>query len=115
MHLWQLELVDRIDCSCMLPIGPLCSCPHLEDVQDLKRHQVRYGQILCLVHVEYCFLCTSRSCERCIFSREGHIFCYEVFFGMYLTLALEVYNMLFIDILGFTAVDTNIRNTEEAV
>ena len=47
----------------------------------------------------------SVSCERYIFSREGHILCHEVFFRMNLPLALEVYNRLFIDSLGFNTVD----------
>ena len=42
-----------------------------------------------------------------LFSREGRIFCqcHEVFFRMYLSLVLEVYNRLFIDSLGFMVVD----------
>ena len=36
---------------------------------------------------------------------KGHIFCHEVFFRMYLPLALEVYNRLSIDNLGFMAED----------
>ena len=48
-------------------------------------------------------LSTSGSCQRCVVLREGHIFCHEVFFRMYLPLALEMYNRLFI--LGFMAVD----------
>ena len=40
------------------------------------------------------FLSTSGSCQRCAFSWEGHIFCHEVYFRMYLPLALEVYNLL---------------------
>ena len=38
-------------------------------------------------------------------SPEGDIFFYEVFVRMYLPLALEVYNKLIIDILGFMGVD----------
>ena len=50
---------------------------------------------------------TSGSCERCVFSWEGRskVFSNEVFFRMYLPLALEVYNRLFIDSLGFMAVE----------
>ena len=33
------------------------------------------------------------------------MFCHEVFFRVYLALALDVYNRLFIDCLGFIAVD----------
>ena len=36
---------------------------------------------------------------------KGHTFCNEVFFRMYFPLALEVYNRLFIESLGFMAVD----------
>ena len=39
------------------------------------------------------------------FSREGCIICNEVFIRMYLPLALEVYNRLFIDSLDFMVVD----------
>ena len=28
-------------------------------------------------------LCTTRSCEQCIFSREGSIVCYVVFFNIF--------------------------------
>ena len=38
-------------------------------------------------------------------SLEGRIVCHAVFFRMYLPLALEVYNRLFINSLGFMVVD----------
>ena len=41
-----------------------------------------------------------------IFTGGTYTFCHEVFFRMYLPLALEVYNMLFVDSLkGFMAVN----------
>ena len=49
-------------------------------------------------------LSTSRGSKRCAFSKEGRTFYHEVFFRMYVPLALEVYNRLFIDNLGFMAV-----------
>ena len=59
------------------------------------------------VHTAECtlVLSTPGSCQRCVFSWKGRIFYYEVFSRMYLPLALEVYNGLFIDMLGFMALD----------
>ena len=54
---------------------------------------------------KYTIISTSGGCERYVFSREGRIFCHEVFFRMYLPLALEVHNRLIIDSLGFMVVD----------
>ena len=50
-------------------------------------------------------LFTSRSCHRCVFSREGRVLCHEVFFRMYLPLALEVKNTLFIESLCLMVID----------
>ena len=66
----------------------------------------------CILHAHchiYCpgvhgTLSTSGSRQRCVFSREGRIFGHEVFFRMYLPLALQVYTRLFIDSLGFIVV-----------
>ena len=49
-------------------------------------------------------LSISGGCQRYVFSREGHIFCHEVFFRMYLPLASDVHNKLFIDMLSFIVV-----------
>ena len=43
--------------------------------------------------------------KRCIFSRQGHIYFYEDLF-LYLRQVLEVYNILLIDTLACTTVDT---------
>ena len=43
------------------------------------------------------YLSISGSCQRYIFQWEGHIFCHEVFFRVYLPLDLEVYYRTFID------------------
>ena len=50
-------------------------------------------------------LYTSGSWQKGVFSWEGRIFCHKVFFRMFVPLALEVYNRLFIDSLGFRLVD----------
>ena len=53
----------------------------------------------------YSLSSTSGNYERCAFSWEGcFFFCHEVFFSMYLPLALEVYNRLFMGSLGLMAV-----------
>ena len=47
----------------------------------------------------------SFSCQTWVFSQEGCILLHEVFFKMNLPLALDVYNKMFIDSLGFVVVD----------
>ena len=54
---------------------------------------------LCKDHVYYL---PPEGCHR---SEEGRLFGHKVFFTLYLPLALEVYNGLFIDSLSFLVVD----------
>ena len=55
--------------------------------------------------LEIYLLSTSGSCERYDLSREGRMFCHEVFLRMYLPLTLEVYSIPLFDSLGFMPVD----------
>ena len=66
-----------------------------------------------MLHVDYkkcpvplIYFPTSEGSKRCLFSQGGRIFCHEVFIRMYVPLALEVYDRLFIDNKGCMAVHT---------
>ena len=50
-------------------------------------------------------LVTSGSCERSVFSWERQLLCHEVFFRMYKPLAKEITRRVFMDCLGFMAVN----------
>ena len=73
---------------------------------NLNSHELYINYRYCECNVKgYKLLSTSGSCQSCVFSWEGHILRHEVFIRNVSNLALEVYNTLFIDSLGFMVVD----------